>query len=69
MTKIALTKALEAFCRVAASRSDTRRPIHWPSIAALHALAEMPTALFSVPGMQTLHVALTIESGAGIKSS
>src|SRR5215831_17498823 len=35
-------EVVQAFCRVAASRSDTRRSIHWPSIAAL---AEMPTAL------------------------
>jgi len=42
-------EVVEAFCRVAASRSDTRRSIHWPSIAALHAPAEMSTALSSVP--------------------
>src|SRR6516162_2684462 len=38
-------EVVEAFCRVAASRSDTRRSIQWPSIAALHTPAEMPTAL------------------------
>ena len=42
-------EVVEAFCRVAASRSDTRRSIHQPSIAALHAPAEMSTALSSVP--------------------
>src|SRR6202041_2250671 len=43
-------EVVEAFCRVAASRSDTRRSIHKPSIAALHAPAEMSTALSSFPG-------------------
>ena len=38
-------EVVEAFCRVAAPRSNTRRSIHWPSIAALHTPAEMPTAL------------------------
>src|SRR5215475_2092128 len=38
-------EVVEAFCRVDASRSDTRRSIHWPSIAALHTPAERPTAL------------------------
>src|ERR1700758_5351263 len=42
-------EVVEAFCRVAASRSNTRRSIHQPPVAALHAPAEMPTALFSVP--------------------
>jgi hypothetical protein len=37
------------FCRVAASRSNTRRSIYQPSVAALHAPAETPTALSSVP--------------------
>ena len=45
----AKTRVVEAFCRVAASRSNTRRSIHQPSIAALHAAAEMPTVLSSVP--------------------
>jgi hypothetical protein len=38
-------EVVEAFCRVAASRSNTRRSIHQPSVAALHLPAEMPTAL------------------------
>src|SRR5215475_14924802 len=38
-------EVVEAFCRVAASRSNTRRSIHWPSIAARHTPAEMLTAL------------------------
>src|SRR6201987_2323770 len=42
-------EVVEAFCRVAASRSNTRRSIHQPPVAALPAPAEMPTALFSVP--------------------
>src|ERR1700751_4218520 len=42
-------EVVEAFCRVAASRSNTRRSIHQPPVAALHAPAEMPTAFFSVP--------------------
>ena len=42
-------EVVEAFCRVAASRSNTLRSIHQPSVAALHAPAEMPTALSSVP--------------------
>src|SRR6202171_328465 len=42
-------EVVEAFCRVAASRSNTRRSIHQRSVAALHAPAEMPTALSSVP--------------------
>src|SRR6202022_3071379 len=37
--------------RVAASRSNTRRSIHQAFVAALHAPAEMPTALSSVPRM------------------
>ena len=66
-------EVVEAFCRVAASRSNTRRSIHQPSIAALHAPAEMPTALFSVLLLcrhctpPRARVALTIESGTGIK--
>ena len=50
-------EVVEAFCRVAASRSNTRRSIHQPSVAALHAPAEMPTALSSILRYQTLHVA------------
>jgi hypothetical protein len=42
-------EVVEAFCRVAASRSNTLRSIHQPSVAALHAPAEMPTALSPVP--------------------
>src|SRR5262245_42096323 len=42
-------EVVEAFCRVAASRCDTRRSIHWPSIAAFHAPVEMPTALSLAP--------------------
>src|SRR6202008_1845315 len=38
-----------AFCPVAASRSNTRRSIHQPPVAALHAPAEMPTALSGSP--------------------
>src|SRR6266513_6290480 len=39
------------------SGSNTRRSIHQPSVAALHAPAEMPTALSSILRYQTLHVA------------
>ena len=42
-------EVVEAFCRIAASRGDTRRSIHQPPVAALHAPADMPTALSSVP--------------------
>src|ERR1700741_3166395 len=42
-------EVVEAFCPVAASRSNTRRSIHQPPVAELHAPAEMPTALSSVP--------------------
>src|ERR1700745_4406801 len=42
-------KVGEAFCPVAASRSNTRRSIHQPPVAALHAPAEMPTALSGSP--------------------
>src|ERR1700747_2880691 len=47
----------EAFCPVAASRSNTRRSIHQPPVAALHAPAEMPTALSSVHRYAEIHVA------------
>src|ERR1700756_2684271 len=50
-------EVVEAFCRVAAPRSDTRRSIHEPSIAALHAPAEMSTALSSVPRYADPHSA------------
>src|SRR6516225_3187771 len=39
-------EVVEAFCPVAAPRSNARRSIHQPP--ALHAPAEMPTALSSV---------------------
>src|ERR1700740_144795 len=39
-------EVVEAFCRVAASRSNTRRSIHYTPVAAP---AEIPTALSSVP--------------------
>jgi hypothetical protein len=42
-------EVVEAFCPVAASRSNTRRSIHQPPVAALHAPAEMPTALSGSP--------------------
>src|SRR6266700_1099646 len=42
-------EVVEAFCRVAASRSNTHRSIRQPSVAALQAPAEMPTAVSSVP--------------------
>src|SRR5206468_11552093 len=42
-------EVVEAFCRVAASRSNTRRSTHQPSVAALQAPAEMPTAVSPVP--------------------
>src|SRR5246500_5691612 len=42
-------EVVEAFCRVAASRSNTGRSIHYPCFAELHAPAEMPTALSLVP--------------------
>ena len=42
-------EVVEAFCPIAASRRNTRRSIHQPPVAALHAPAEMHTALFSVP--------------------
>src|ERR1700756_5241900 len=41
-------EVVEAFCPVAASRSNTRRSIHQPPVAELHAPAELPTALSSV---------------------
>src|SRR5215831_16890448 len=50
-------EVVEAFCPVAISRSNPRRSIHQPSVAALHAPVEMPTTLSSVPSPQTLHVA------------
>ena len=51
-----------AFCRVAASRSNTRRSIHQPSVAALHAPAETPTAPFSVPRYADLARRLVLAS-------
>src|ERR1700741_4194135 len=42
-------EVVEAFCPVTASRSNARRSIPQPPVAALHAPAEMPTAFFSVP--------------------
>jgi hypothetical protein len=42
-------EVVEAFCPVAASRSNTRRSIHQPPVAARHAPAEMPTALSGSP--------------------
>src|ERR1700745_336879 len=50
-------EVVEAFCPVAASRSNTRRSIHQPPVAALHAPAEMPTALSSVPRSAEMPVA------------
>jgi hypothetical protein len=50
-------EVVEAFCPVAASRSNTHRSIHQPPVAALHAPAEMPTALSSVPLYAEIHVA------------
>jgi len=50
-------EVVEAFCPVAASRSNTRRSIHQPPVAALHAPAETPTALSSVPRYAEMHVA------------
>ena len=50
-------EVVEAFCPVAASRSNTRRSIHQPPVAALHAPAEMPTALSSVSRYAEIHVA------------
>src|SRR6516225_4804193 len=49
-------EVVEAFCPVAASRSNTRRSIHQPTVAALHAPAEMPTALSSVPRYAEIHL-------------
>src|SRR6516164_9774348 len=48
---------VEAFCPIAASRSNTRRSIHRPPVAALHPPAEMPTAFSSVPRYAEIHVA------------
>src|ERR1700739_483112 len=42
-------EVVEAFCPVAASRSNTRRSIHQPPVAALPAPAEMSAAPPSVP--------------------
>jgi hypothetical protein len=39
-----------------ASRSNARRSIHQPPVAALHAPAEMPTALSSVPRYAEIHL-------------
>src|SRR6516225_2116999 len=50
-------EVVEAFCPIAASRSNTRRSIHPPPVTALHAPAEMPTALSSVPRCAEIHVA------------
>ena len=50
-------EVVEAFCRVATSRSNTRRSIHQPPVAALHAPAEMLTAFSSVPRYAEIHVA------------
>ena len=47
-------EVVEAFCPVAASRSNARRSIHQPP--ALHAPAEMPTALSSVPRYAEIHL-------------
>src|ERR1700757_1397981 len=49
-------EVVEAFCPVAASRSNARRSIHQPPAAALHAPAEMPTALASVPRYAEIHL-------------
>src|SRR5215471_2930012 len=48
-------EVVEAFCPVA--RSNTRRSIHQPPVAALHAPTETPTALSSVPRYAEMHVA------------
>src|SRR5271165_1342196 len=50
-------EVVEAFCPVAASRSNTRRSIHQPPVVALHAPAEMPTALSLVPRYAEIHLA------------
>src|SRR6516164_6518187 len=50
-------EVVEAFCPIAASRSNTHRSIHQPPVAALHAPAEMPTALSSVPRYAEMYVA------------
>src|SRR6516162_11877987 len=47
-------EVVEAFCPVAAPRSNARRSIHQPP--ALHAPAEMPTALSSVPRYAEIHL-------------
>ena len=49
-------EVVEAFCPVDASRSNTRRSIHQPPVAALRAPAEMPTALSSVPRYAEIHL-------------
>src|ERR1700746_696916 len=49
-------EVVEAFCPVTASRSNARRSIHQPPVAALHAPAEMPTALSSVPRYAEIHL-------------
>src|ERR1700756_1116889 len=49
-------KVVEAFCRVTAPRSNARRSIPQPPVAALHAPAEMPTALSSVPRYAEIHL-------------
>src|SRR5262249_51877404 len=50
-------EVVEAFCPVAISRSNPRRSIHQPSVAALHAPVECPLHYLRFPGPQTLHVA------------
>src|SRR6516165_8778547 len=49
-------EVVEGFCPVAASRSNARRSIQQPPVAALHAPAEMPTALSSVPRYAEIHL-------------
>src|SRR6516162_2876273 len=49
-------EVVQAFCPVAASRSNTRRSIHQPPVAALHAPAEMPAALSSAPRYAGIHL-------------
>src|SRR6516162_10300078 len=50
-------QVVEAVCPIAVPRSNTRRSIHQSPVAALHARAEMPTALSSVPRYAEIHVA------------
>ena len=55
-------EVVEAFCRVAISRSNPRRSIHQPSVAALHAPVEMPTTLSSVPRSADIACRLVLAS-------